>query len=199
MLYNPRIFKRIDSWAVDLPGGNPWVAGREVCLWRRNPVRRSSTSRSRPSRERCVSGWVARGNGKSFCGLLFVSPSLAFKHKEIQKNINLNASFPFMRREWLLTVLALLIMDDEFDREGLNNCRATHHLLFSSEQEKVIENTSFWTDNFSLILFEWASVQMKLASTSWTRFKPLIFLRQSERSSLDSSSQATHGGLKYLF
>jgi len=58
--------------------------------------------------------------------------------------------------------------------------------------------TSFWIVSLTLILLEWASVQMKLASINLTLLSPFICLRQSAKSSADSSWQWTHGGLLYL-
>lgn len=58
--------------------------------------------------------------------------------------------------------------------------------------------TSFYTVTFTLILLEWGSVHTNYASTNFTLLSPFMFLRQSARSSGDSSSQNTHGGLWYL-
>lgn len=59
---------------------------------------------------------------------------------------------------------------------------------------------SFWTVNFSLILFEWGSVPTNYAFTNRTLFKLLSLFNQNVNSSLDSNLALghAHGGSKYL-
>ena len=52
--------------------------------------------------------------------------------------------------------------------------------------------------SFTFILFEWGSVQMKLALMSFTLFNPLILLKQRESNYLLSLSAFIQGGLRYL-
>jgi len=61
----------------------------------------------------------------------------------------------------------------------------------------VLLLSSFSMVSLTLILLEWGSVQTNPAFRILVLFKPLIFLRSKERSSLLSLSQATQGGLMY--
>jgi len=58
--------------------------------------------------------------------------------------------------------------------------------------------TSFETLHLTFNLLECGSVQINPQSSSLTYFKPFIFLKQSERRSLDSNSHATHFSLYHL-
>lgn len=60
--------------------------------------------------------------------------------------------------------------------------------------------TSFWTVNFSLILFEWGLVPTNSAFSNRTLFKLLSLFKQNVSSSLDSNLALVHayGGSKYL-
>lgn len=57
----------------------------------------------------------------------------------------------------------------------------------------------FSTEILTFILFECSSVQMKPALMSFTLFNPFIFFNKIESSYLLSLSQATQGGLIYLW
>ena len=111
---------------------------------------------------------------------------------------HLNQSFPCVLCGQFGAVRTLSMLDEVFDLEDLledgrsENLNSARRYKWSEPKAVTRGPTSFCMVNFTLMRFEWGSVQINPASTKRTLLSPLSFFKQMASSSRLSGCAMVH-------